>query len=89
MFKLIIPYFNKLNSKICQLAGHRWRYKDYSNSMKANGDGYDFQASRNCTRCNQHAYFHKSWKNGVKSIHDYESDLHSSDEISINDKIYS
>jgi len=71
------------------MVGHRWRYKDYSNYIKANGDQYDFKASRNCTRCSQYAYFHEIWTNGEKSIHDYKSNFHSSSEISINKIKYS
>ncbi len=81
--------FDQIKSWICDLVGHRWRYKDYSNYMKANGDPYDFQASRNCIRCGQYAYFHESWKIGDKSIHDNESDFRSSPEIIINKIIYS
>jgi len=81
--------FDQIKSWICDIAGHRWRYKDYSNFMKANGDPYDFEASRTCTRCNQYAYFYKSWKNEEKSVLDCERDFHSSQEISINTIIYS
>ena len=84
-----VTSFDQVKIKICLLLGHRWRYKDYSNFMKPNGDPYDFSASRNCTRCNQHAYFYKTWKNEEKSILDYESDFHSSQELSINAIVYS
>ena len=85
----LVQYLELFKDKICQFAGHRWRYKDYSHFMKSNGDRYDFKASRKCTRCRQNAYFHDTWKNSDKSIYDFESDYHSSPEISINNIIYS
>ena len=79
----------QIKGLMCNLMGHRWRYKDYSNFMKENGEQYDFAASRICTRCNQNAYFYKIWKNETKSILDCERDFHSSQQISINSIIYS
>jgi hypothetical protein len=47
---------------VCQVAGHRWRYKDYTNWMKEDGNSYDFKASRQCVTCKKHGYyFHNRW----------------------------
>ena len=48
--------FKKSVSTLCKLVGHTWRYKDYSNWMKENGDCYDFTAVRKCSLCDQKEY---------------------------------
>lgn len=48
-------------NKLCVLLGHSWRYKDYSQWMKENGEAYDFKMSRFCNRCNQHEYLYTGW----------------------------
>jgi hypothetical protein len=53
---------------LCRIFGHNWRYKDYSNWIKENGDDYDFKAVRSCTRCHQREYLYKEWQ-----IHEQES----------------
>ena len=47
---------------LCKLIGHSWRYKDYSNWIKDNGDRYDFKASRKCSRCAQKEYLFQDWE---------------------------
>ena len=56
----------ELKNIICRIAGHSWRYKDYSNWMNENGGSYDFKASRNCIRCNEHGYLYKEWE--IKNV---------------------
>lgn len=82
-------FLSNIANKICKTLGHRWRYKDYSNFMKPNGDKYDFTAARNCTRCSQHAYYYNTWKNEGKSKFDFESDFYASKTININEVMYS
>lgn len=53
--------FQKKLKPLCKFIGQRWRYKDYSNWMKENGEAYDFKASRHCLWCDQHEYFSGSW----------------------------
>ena len=66
-----------LNS-LCKLIGHNWRYKDYSNWMKENGDKYEFSASRNCIICHQNQYLSTGWiMASQKSPLDVERDSHS------------
>ena len=83
--KLLIRIANKL----CRLFGHRWHYKDYGNHIQADGNKYDFKASRNCSRCNQHAYFYTEWIVEAKSKTDFQGDYFSLKEIKINNTIYS
>jgi len=60
---------------ICKLTGHDWRYKDYTNWMKENGDNYDFKASRFCSRCNQIEYLYSVWVGSDQKLpHDVEID---------------
>lgn len=67
--------FQKTAKAICKTIGHNWRYKDYSGWMNENGDEYEFIASRNCIRCNQHQYFYKEWEiKREKSPYDVERD---------------
>ena len=79
----------RLANKLCSLFGHRWLYKDYSNYIQADGNQYAFKASRNCTRCNQHAYFYSEWITQSKSEIDYEGDYNARHTIEINKVIYS
>ncbi len=66
-----------LTSPLCKMMGHNWRYKDYSNWIKENGDKYDFKASRNCIRCNQNEYLYSEWQTAdQKSPHDLERDAY-------------
>lgn len=68
----------KTLNTLCKLVGHNWRYKDYSNWMKENGDSYDFKASRNCIRCSQKEYLYEYWKiSNRKSPYDMERDSYS------------
>ena len=83
-YKLI----NILNLKLCELSGHQWLYKDYSNYMKANGDKYEFRASRSCKRCGENAYFYSAWTTEPKSELDYESEYFSLDKIEIDKVVY-
>ncbi len=53
--------FKESLNAICNIVGHKWRYQDYSNWIKENGDPYDFKASRTCMRCRERAYFYDSW----------------------------
>ena len=76
-------HLDKIRSRLCTILGHRWMYKNYSNVMKANGEKYYFSASRFCTRCHQHAYFYDKWVNSAKSIHDFDSEHHATDELAI------
>lgn len=46
-----------LSEMVCQVAGHRWKYKDYTNWMKEDGNPYDFNASRYCPTCKKHGYY--------------------------------
>ncbi len=57
---------------ICNIAGHNWRYQDYSNWMKENGEPYDFSASRTCFRCKQRAYFYKEWVESNEKLTQYD-----------------
>ncbi len=79
---------DKARSYLCHRFGHRWRYKDYSNYIKPNGDKFDFTASRNCVRCDQYAYYYKDWKTQEKSEHDYENQYSYSDTIIIDSVVY-
>jgi hypothetical protein len=73
----------KIKNALCKITGHRWRYKDYSGWMNQNGDSYDFKASRNCTRCNQHGYLYKEWEiKNEKSPHDLERNSYSTKQLS-------
>jgi len=61
---------------LCLVAGHKWRYKDYSNWKKENGDHYDFRASRICSRCKQNEYLYDEWKVEYrKSPYDIKGDF--------------
>ena len=88
MWDLNNKLISNINSKWCNLLGHSWRYLDYSNHIKENGDKYDFVASRNCKRCEQNEYFYNDWKAENKSPLDYESDYFSLDKIDINNITY-
>jgi hypothetical protein len=68
--------FHRFQVMICKHFGHRWRYKDFSNYMKSNGDKFDFLASRKCIRCYQHAYYYAEWENEERSELDVESDFY-------------
>ena len=69
----------KLANKLCYVFGHLWRYKDYSDWMKENGDSYDFKASRNCSRCNQQEYLYSDWVTETKNFfYDVRTDSESS-----------
>jgi hypothetical protein len=66
----------------CRLLGHHWRYKDYSNWINEKGDSYDFKASRSCTRCSSHEYFHDKWEaSNEKSPRDMQSDDQSTNRL--------
>jgi hypothetical protein len=70
-------YFTAINAvaaKTCNLLGHSWRYKDYSNFMKANGEKYDFTIARHCTRCQKRSYFNGKWVDGNKNKLDFIND---------------
>ena len=68
----------KANNTVCRFIGHNWRYKDYSNWMKENGEKYDFKASRKCTRCHTHEYLFDDWQVVEKpSSYDVEKDSRS------------
>lgn len=68
---------HQLTKPICKIVGHKWRYKNYSNWIKENGDNYDFTASRNCARCDQNQYLNSEWKTADrKSPYDLERDVH-------------
>ncbi len=45
--------------------------------MKANGDKYDFTASRVCTLCRKHGYFYDEWQSEKKTKLDFQSDSQS------------
>jgi hypothetical protein len=76
-------------SIICNVIGHNWMYKDYSNWMKDNGETYPFKASRYCTRCNQIGYLYNHWETvAKKSPDDLERDYFACKKISIDDVIY-
>lgn len=45
----------------CKLLGHKWRYKNYANIVKNDGDRYLFSASRKCKRCNVCQYKYDEW----------------------------
>ena len=63
---------------VCRVLGHNWRYKDYSNWMKENGERYDFKATRKCNRCLQHEYLYDQWELVEKrSSYDVERDSRS------------
>jgi hypothetical protein len=79
----------KIKERFCRVFGHTWRYKDYTNFIKSNGDKYDFRASRNWLVCMQHAYFYDGWQNEGKSRLDYTGDYYLLNEISINSILYS
>lgn len=67
----------KALSNICGIVGHNWRYKDYTNWMKENGDDYDFKASRKCLMCHQVEYLFEDWKaENVRSHYDVKGDSH-------------
>ena len=71
-----------VNDKLCGLFGHTWRYKDYSNWIKEDGAPYDFKASRNCARCNQHEYYIKEWgSESEKSRYDVEKSFNSTKQM--------
>jgi hypothetical protein len=80
---------SRIAKKLCSLFGHRWLYKDYANYIQADGSKYDFQASRNCTRCNEHAYYYSAWRVETKSNIDFQSDYFSIPKIEINKVVYS
>ena len=80
---------NRIANKLCSRFGHRWLYKDYTNHIQADGSKYNFRASRNCTRCNQHAYYYTEWKVESKSVMDFQGDYYSLPKIEINKVIYS
>lgn len=68
----------KFSELICNVFGHNWHYKDYSNWIKENGDRYEFNASRNCSICDRNEYLYSKWKyEGKKSPYDVESDSRS------------
>ena len=46
-----------ISEMVCQVARHRWKYKDYKNWMKEDGNPYDFNASRYCPICKKHGYY--------------------------------
>jgi hypothetical protein len=84
-----VPILNTIANKLCKHFGHHWSYKDYSNHITANGDKYDFRASRHCSRCGQNAYFYSEWKNENKAALDTESGYFSLRKIIINKIVYS
>lgn len=80
--------FDSLNKKICSHFGHKWRYKNYDNYIKANGDKYDFQASRTCKRCKELNYYYQNWIAEPKSVLDFQSDFYSTRYIRINKMLF-
>lgn len=67
----------KSMSTICKIVGHSWKYKDYTNWIKENGDCYDFKASRKCTLCEQNEYLFDKWvRHEMKSTYDVIGDTH-------------
>lgn len=57
---------------LCNIVGHKWRYQDYSNWIKENGDPYDFKASRTCMRCRERAYFYDRWVPAREKMTQYD-----------------
>jgi hypothetical protein len=82
------PMLSYIAGKLCKRFGHRWRYKDYSNHIKANGEPYEFKASRHCIRCHQNGYFYTEWKNQDKLPMDTKSDFHLLKSIVIDKVVY-
>lgn len=54
--------WQKFKIKFCELIGHDWQYKDYTNHIKANGEKYEFTKSRECNRCEINQYFYLEWR---------------------------
>jgi len=81
--------FVRIANKLCEIFGHRWLYKDYSNHIQADGNKYAFKASRCCTRCSEHAYFYSEWIAETKSKTDHQGDYFGVREIEINKVVYS
>ncbi|MEO5570876.1 MAG: hypothetical protein ABIT08_15850 [Bacteroidia bacterium] len=46
---------------ICHLLGHKWKYKDYKNSIKSDGTKYQFTQMRKCMTCHEHEYKYDKW----------------------------
>jgi hypothetical protein len=63
--------------KTCNVIGHSWRYKDYSNFIKADGSQYDFTMARWCWRCHKRAYYRGNWEYSEKNKLDFVSDAFS------------
>jgi hypothetical protein len=61
-------------TKACNVIGHSWRYKDYSNFIKPNGEKYDFTVARWCSRCHKRSYYNGKWLDSNKSKLDFVSD---------------
>lgn len=54
--------WQKFKIKSCELLGHDWQYKDYTNHINANGEKYEFSESRQCLRCEVNQYLYSDWK---------------------------
>ena len=77
-----------VNKWLCENLGHNWRYKNYSQHIKANGDHYDYLASRKCLRCREYGYYITSWEPGLKSDLDNELNYYATKSIVLDNIIY-
>jgi hypothetical protein len=55
---------------LCHLIGHKWRYKDYTNSLRWDGKRYSFTSLRKCIRCEEHEYKYDNWVKKEKALPD-------------------
>ena len=46
---------------LCHLLGHKWRYKDYTFAVKADGTPYKLSHVRKCMRCDEHEFKYDTW----------------------------
>jgi len=58
----------------CNLLGHLWIYKDYTDRVNLKGNKYHFTEKRICHRCNAVQYKYEKWEEQLRDI-DWEMPL--------------
>ena len=53
---------------LCIFIGHKWRYKNYSNVLKADGTKHNYTSVRKCFRCMKRQYLYSEWKDEIQGI---------------------
>ena len=56
----------------CDLLGHKWVYRDFTNRINSKGEKYHFTEKRICHRCGASEYHYDKWE---EYLHDIDRDF--------------